>query len=351
VTAPVRTTDVVVIGAGLAGLSATTALVEAGFDVICLEARDRVGGRAHTIDSHLDLGATWFWPGEPLIDDLVARHQIEVFPQSTAGDALFETADGLVHRLEGNPVDAPAWRFTRGVGDLARRVAAALPPGTIRTHATATSVQDHGPNVVVRTHDEELGSRHVVLAVPPALAVENITFAPDLPRSFHRIARETKVWMGGTVKAIATYDVPFWRARGLAGSAISYAGPFREFHDHSGPEGTPAAIFAFGGAQDLAGESDPGSAFVEQMTHLFGQEAAHPRQVVVADWRQERHTNPLAPSASAGTATYGDLSFRPRPGARVLWASTETAPRSAGHLEGALLAGRRAASAVIESRS
>src|SRR3954453_14252126 len=40
---------VVVIGAGLAGLTAALDLRAAGWDVVVLEARDRVGGRVHTL--------------------------------------------------------------------------------------------------------------------------------------------------------------------------------------------------------------------------------------------------------------------------------------------------------------
>ena len=40
--------DAVVIGAGAAGLAATRTLVERGFAVQAIEARDRIGGRAHT---------------------------------------------------------------------------------------------------------------------------------------------------------------------------------------------------------------------------------------------------------------------------------------------------------------
>lgn len=40
--------DVLVIGAGAAGLAAARALVDAGLRVLVLEARDRIGGRVHT---------------------------------------------------------------------------------------------------------------------------------------------------------------------------------------------------------------------------------------------------------------------------------------------------------------
>ena len=57
------TVDVAIIGAGAAGLGAANALKDSGLSVIVLEARDRVGGRAHTIQAApgitFDLGCGW----------------------------------------------------------------------------------------------------------------------------------------------------------------------------------------------------------------------------------------------------------------------------------------------------
>ena len=41
--------DVIVIGAGIAGLAAARTLAEAGLRVALIEARDRVGGRIYTV--------------------------------------------------------------------------------------------------------------------------------------------------------------------------------------------------------------------------------------------------------------------------------------------------------------
>ena len=57
---------VVIVGAGVAGLTAARLLIDAGVDVTVLEARDRIGGRIHpvTLDgATLDLGAAWVHGG------------------------------------------------------------------------------------------------------------------------------------------------------------------------------------------------------------------------------------------------------------------------------------------------
>ncbi len=55
--------DVAIIGAGAAGLGAAHALKDSGLSVIVLEARDRVGGRGHTITPApgiiFDVGCGW----------------------------------------------------------------------------------------------------------------------------------------------------------------------------------------------------------------------------------------------------------------------------------------------------
>src|SRR4029453_11816056 len=55
--------DVAIIGAGAAGLGAANALKDSGLSVMVVGARDRVGGRAYTIqaapDVVFDVGCGW----------------------------------------------------------------------------------------------------------------------------------------------------------------------------------------------------------------------------------------------------------------------------------------------------
>lgn len=87
------TFDVVVVGAGFAGLSAARALSRAGLRVVVLEARDRVGGRVMTksvpeADTWVDLGGQWIGPTQDEIAALVSELGVETFPTWTRGDNL-----------------------------------------------------------------------------------------------------------------------------------------------------------------------------------------------------------------------------------------------------------------------
>src|SRR5918994_2371714 len=68
---------VIVVGAGLAGLSAASELRSAGHDTVVLEARDRVGGRvwSHELPNGavVELGAEFILPGSSVTRELVER--------------------------------------------------------------------------------------------------------------------------------------------------------------------------------------------------------------------------------------------------------------------------------------
>jgi monoamine oxidase len=99
--------DVAVIGAGAAGLAAAKTLVARGFAVQVIEARDRIGGRAHTDRSQygvpIDLGCAWL-------------HSADVNPFRAIGAELGFT---IVER-------EPAWGRQRRIGRLSRGETAAI---------------------------------------------------------------------------------------------------------------------------------------------------------------------------------------------------------------------------------
>lgn len=84
--------DVVVVGAGLAGLSAARILVANGVDVVVLEARNRVGGRVYTRPAGdgtlLDLGAQWIGPTQDRLAALAAEVGVSTFRSYDTGDNI-----------------------------------------------------------------------------------------------------------------------------------------------------------------------------------------------------------------------------------------------------------------------
>ena len=85
--------DVVIIGAGFAGLSAATELRSQGRDdFVVVEARDRVGGRVKAGrlgDLTIDLGGMWMAPSQTRLGRLAERYDISTYPTFLDGDAIF----------------------------------------------------------------------------------------------------------------------------------------------------------------------------------------------------------------------------------------------------------------------
>ena len=95
---PGPTRSVIVIGAGIAGLTVARLLQAAGVEVVVLEARDRIGGRIHTIDlagATIDLGAAWIHGrrGNP-VAAIADAHGIATAPHPYQPIALWDAVEG-----------------------------------------------------------------------------------------------------------------------------------------------------------------------------------------------------------------------------------------------------------------
>lgn len=99
------TRDVVIIGAGAAGLTAANDLRRAGLSVAVLEARHRVGGRLLTdvIDGAvLEVGGQWVSPDQDVLIDTLAELGLETYPRYREGDSVYIGPDGGLTRFTGD---------------------------------------------------------------------------------------------------------------------------------------------------------------------------------------------------------------------------------------------------------
>ena len=105
-TRPRRKADVIVVGAGLAGLTAARQVRAAGKSVIVMEAQNRVGGRTLSEDigdgEIADLGGTFIGPTQDHIGAIVKELGIPTFPTYNTGNNVFLRSDGRREEFASN---------------------------------------------------------------------------------------------------------------------------------------------------------------------------------------------------------------------------------------------------------
>jgi monoamine oxidase len=180
-------TEVVVVGAGYAGLSTAWRLADAGVDVVVLEAADRVGGRVFSQVSpsgvRIDHGGQWIGPSQRRFHALAERFGYRTFPTWETGRHVEIRADGTRVDYAGGAPDAGPGieeyaRVTALLDDLARTVDLELPWSTLRfAEFDALSAEDF---FRAQTADEDALQRL-------ALAIQGVWCAEPHEISFFHV--------------------------------------------------------------------------------------------------------------------------------------------------------------------
>jgi monoamine oxidase len=239
-------------------------------------------------------------------------------------------------------------RFHGGSQRVAKRVAHGLGGRVVLGSPVRRIVQkQHG--VRVESDRVVVHAKRAIVAVPLPL-IAKIEYHPGLP--VDRVKLTAGFPQGSLTKVTAVYDRPFWRDKGLNGTAISLDGPLAVTFDDSPKDGSRGIVFAFvgGGAAAPFNAHPKGerrSIALNALANYFGPKAKSPTDYFETNWRKEKWSRgcPLAYTVPKTLTKYGPALRRPV--GRIHWAGTETSNYWSGYMDGAVRSGERAAREVL----
>lgn len=445
--------DVVVIGAGVSGLTAAHDLRQAGLSVTVLEARDRVGGRLWTqvVDgATLELGGQWVSPDQDALIKTLAELDLQTYERYREGDSVYVGSDGVTKRFTGDifpaspqtqseierligvintlslEVDPAApWEHPRAqeldivsfwswlseqtddeeardnialfVADamltkpahtfsvlqallmassaggftrlveadfiLDRRVIGGLQQVPLRlAERLGDDVKLGHPvrrlewsddGVTATTDSATVTARYAIAAIPPVLH-GRIDYQPPLPRAQHQLHQHLS--FGLVIKVHAVYSTPFWREKGLSGTAFSPYQLVHEAYDNTNYEDAHGTLVGFVSdvkATDVLSlePAERRRLVLESLASYYGPEALDPIVYFESDWAAEEWTR----GAYAVSFDLGGLvRFGPtlrEPVGPIWFSSSDLAGEGYQHVDGAIRVGHETAAAIIEKAS
>lgn len=404
--------DVAIIGAGAAGLGAARALENSGLTVLVLEARDRIGGRAHTTMAApgipFDLGCEWLHSADR--NDFVGIARTLGFAvdksrppwRDQAYDAAFSKAqraeffdaiDAFYDRAEtaaeddadapaatclepGNPwnsmIDAvstyingfelrdvslhdmDAYEDTEINWRLPQGYGALISaygaPCPVALETEVTLIDHSGARIKIETSRGTLTAAHVIVAVPTnLLAREHIRFHPPLPA---KVAAADGLPLGADNKVMLALDDAerFPADTGLRGASLrTDVGSF-----HMRPSGLPCIAGFFGGtfARQLedAGDGALAAQAIDELVALLGADIRRKlTPLAESRWGHDRFAQGAYSAARPGHADARAALASPVDG-HLFFAGEATSPHFFSTAHGALESGVRAAGEVLAAR-
>jgi monoamine oxidase len=404
--------DIAIIGAGAAGLGAAHALKDSPLSVIVLEARDRVGGRGHTImaapDISFDLGCGWLHSADENSFVKIAQQlDFEIDktrpPWREQSDASFPhreraefiaAIDALYDRIEEaaklgregpasaylepgnrwNPmIDAIStyangaeldrvsvmdldayedtginWRVRRGYGALMAAYGAHLP---LALNCEVTCIDHSGKRVRIETSKGVVTADKVIVAVPTNLIAEQaIRFHPALPA---KVDAAAGLPLGLADKVMLALDEPgvLPKDGNLRGATMrTEMGSF-----HLRPFGQASIEGYFGGrfARELedAGNGALAAEAINEIAELLGNDYRRKlKPLAESRWSHDPFARGSYSHALPGQAGKRAVLAAPVDG-RLFFAGEATSPNFFSTAHGARDSGERAAGEVLAARA
>lgn len=339
--------SIIIIGAGLSGLYIAWQLQQRQQDVILLDARDRTGGRilsANYKNSHFDMGPAWVWPQlQPRLNQLTTQLELEIFKQYSSGTILYEKNPNEIEHYNGQSSHSQSYRIKGGSYQLIKSLLTKIPESNIHLNTTVNSINKACLEIHATRDGKSLvyTADKIILALPPRLILQNITFKPDMPDDIKNTWKNIPTWMSGHCKIIFIYEKAFWRENNLSGEVFSHYGPLSEIYDASPESEDYYALTSFVGLSSHQRKQIDKEQLINssmaQLQRLFGDESKNISDIQIKDWSQDEHTTTEIDLTSAMQhPQYPEDIPKHFWNKKLILAGTEVASEHGGYLEGAI---------------
>ncbi len=347
---------IIIIGAGLSGLTLAYSLSKSNIDVTILEASPRLGGRIQTlkgaVETPLELGATWFSDMHQNLLYLLEALGLEKYHQFSKGKSLFQTKSFEPSQEFFVPEsENPSYRIVGGTSKLIEKLIQEIPNVNIHLNTKVACIKELNDEVqLITTDGKALNADIVILCIPPQLIASQIEFTPELPAPISNLLPTVQTWMSGSIKFVLEYEKPFWRNNGYSGMLYSHAGIVTEMYDHANFEETKFGFTGFLNSGASAYSKQVREELVlKQLSEILGDEILSPITYADKVWTDEfvfSGTQVIQrPHQNNGHPLLQECYMN----GKLYFAGTEIATEFSGYMEGAIISGLKMA-AIIRFR-
>ncbi|MFK7806202.1 MAG: flavin monoamine oxidase family protein [Saprospiraceae bacterium] len=335
---------IIIIGAGLSGLLTGFRLKQKNIPFKILEARNRIGGRIHTVygkdNTAMEMGATWFTDQHIHLKKLLEELDIDYFKQHMDNTVFYQASASSPTQIVQIPGQSPSYRIAGGSSKLINTLFEKLDRSDVLLNQSVTKIEVG--ETTTKVHAEKIyeGTK-VVLALPPKLWAKNISFQPTLPTDLMDIAEATHTWMEDSIKVALSYDQPFWEEENIPGTLFSNAGPVTEFYDHCNLEKSKYALCGFinSSFKNLS-PIERRKAVMNQIKNAFGPRTEEFTDYKECLWSNEKNTfesseDFILPHQNNGHPIFSKTFFDDK----LFISGSESAARFPGYMDGAVFSG------------
>ena len=341
--------NVIIIGAGLSGLTIAYNLKKKNISFKIFEAQNRLGGRIETIKGNLntpmDLGATWFNDAHINLMTLINELEIEIFCQHSEGKTIFQTKSFEPPQIFYVPnSEQSSYRIKGGTSSVIEKLQNNIGNENIFLNTSITKIIDNGNFItIVDNNGNQYESKSVISTIPVQVLINKIEFVPNLSNQISQLMKNVQTWMSGSIKFSVEYDEPFWLQNQFSGTVFSQSGIAVEIYDHSNFEQSKFSLMGFlNGSAVNYDVSQRENLVLSQIENLFGTIVKTPISYNDKIWDNEfiATTNPKLLYAHQNNGH--PLLQKPLLGGKLFLAGTETSEKNSGYLDGAVISANRA---------